>query len=200
MTSSDSSWFKRHRLFVIVLSALVVPAVAYIIAAMIGLIAPWSRMNNTEQELDLFSGRARTTRYFFHCRISQETLDTPISKALASTSGGESKEKWVFVNIFQPGISNSPHFKYHGAFFQTNRLTKWWEMGNFNAEARAKTARQLLRVWRDGGSYQAADHYFEQLSDWLIDNESNHPLTADKIPDDLVDRSLAAYAKECARY
>jgi hypothetical protein len=163
-----------------------------------GLIAPWSRLNNEEQELDLSSGRARFTRYFLYCQISQNVRDTPLSEVLSSASGGHEEEDWVTVNIFQPGVSNSPHCFFHGAFFQIGQMAKYWEIGNFTPEARAKSARQLLKVWRDGGSYLAARPYFDSLMESIVARSSDQPTTVDDISDDLADRILAAYAKERA--
>ena len=161
-----------------------------------GLVAPWSRLNNEEQELDLLSGRARFSRYFLYCQVRRDVHETPLSEALGAGGEPAGGERWVKVNVFQPGVSNSPHFYYHGAFFQIGQLGKYWQTGRFDRGARAKTARQLLRVWRDGGSYHAAEPYFEHLLEWIVSRDGDQPTTSQDIPDDLADRSLAAFAEE----
>ncbi|NLF30040.1 MAG: hypothetical protein GX591_04035 [Planctomycetes bacterium] len=163
-----------------------------------GLIAPWSRLNNEEQELDLSSGRARFTRYVLYCQVSQEVRNTAISKALGSSRGSEGDEGWVMVNIFQPGVSHSPHFLYHGAFSQITGLEIHWDMADFTQDARAETARQLLKVWRDGGSDSAADRYLDNLAGTVV-WDSGQPTTADAIPDDLAQKSLTEYDGKHAR-
>lgn len=195
MASHQKSRLRRRRRLVIGIGVAAVLAAAAVITFMPGLVAPWSRLNNEEEELDLFSGRARFTRYFLYCRIRQDVRGTPLSEALAAGGGPGSGERWVKVNVFQPGVSNSPHFIYHGAFFQIGELARYWETGNFDRKARAKTARQLLRVWRDGGSYHAARPYFEHLVEWIAVRDSDQPATGNDIPNDLADRSLAAYAR-----
>lgn len=190
MAGERTTWLSRHRhLLVVIACALFAGAAAVVIFAP-GLIAPWSRLNNEEQELDLLSGRARFTRYFFYCKISQEVRETPLSEVLDSSHNNNGTERWVKVNVFQPGGSHSPHFIYHGAFAQTRQLANYWEIDNFTPSARAKSARQLLKVWRDGGSYHAADSYFENLVELIIARNSDEPIRADGIPDDLGDTRL----------
>lgn len=192
MTNTETSWFQRHRRLIGIGIIVVLGVAGFIFIA--GL-APWSRLNNEEQELDLYSGRARFTRYFMCCQIKQEIRETPLSEVLG-ISTPTNEEKWVYVNIFQPGISISPHCIYHGAFFQIDKLGKWWSVGNLDQSAQMKTSRQLLQVWREGGSYFAADHYFNILEEWIIDRNSDQPITAADIPDDLATRSLAEYTKQ----
>jgi hypothetical protein len=191
MEEGRITWLRIHRRLALIACAVLAGAAVVVIFAP-GLIAPWSRLNNEEQELDLLSGRARFTRYFFYCQISQEVRETPLSEALDSSDKNDGKEQWVKVNVFQPGVSNSPHFIYHGAFVQTGQLAKYWETGNFTPSARAKSARQLLKVWRDGGSYHAANPYFENLVELIVERNSDEPITVDEIPDDLGGRSLSA--------
>ena len=198
VASGNRSRMRTFRLLLIC-AAVVVALVVAVAAFIPGYVAPWSRLNNDEQELDLFSGRARFSRHFLYCRVGRELRETPLSEALAAGGGPERGEKWVKVNVFQTGASNSPHFYYHGAYFQIGQLAKFWEAGNLDPTARAKTARQLLRVWREGGSYWAADAYFDHLLECILARDPDQTTTADDIPNDLADKSLAAYAQERAQ-
>jgi hypothetical protein len=190
-------WLGRHRKLVACLAVTVVIVVAAVVVFMPGLVAPWSRLNNEEQEIDLYSGRARITRHFLWRRVRQDVRDTPVSEAIAANGGASDAEKWVMVNIFQPDVSNSPHFVYHGALSQANWMLLLWEMHKCDSHARAKTARQLLRVWREGESYHAAYDYFDLLERALgAGRKRDEVVTAEEIPEDLVERTLAKRAEE----
>ena len=194
MMRDNTSWFGGRRRIVVLLAIILLGACIYCVIAL--LVNPWSRLYNEEQELDLNSGRARFTRHVFYCQVRQEITETPLSRAISTSGKQGGNEKWVKVNVFGLGTSNSPHFYYHGAFFQIGELATYWERGNFDQKAREKTAQQLLQVWRDGGSYRAARPYFEHLVEWIISRDSDQPTTADDIPDDWADRSLAEYAEK----
>ena len=182
------------------LAVAVILAAAGVIAFLPGRVAPWSRLNNTEEQLDLFSGRVRVCRHYRYWPVNQEICETPLSEALTARQGPKRGEKWVKVNVCRPGVvSISPHVSYDRAFYQMAELAGCWETGNFDRNARAKTGQQLLRVWRDGGSYHCARPYLEHLRNWVATKDPDQPTTADDIPNDLADRSLAAYAEERAQ-
>jgi len=165
---------------------------ATVIIFMPGLVAPWSRLNNEEEELDLLSGRARFTRHFLWCQVRQDIRETLLSKAVAASRGPQKGEQWVKVNIFQPNMRHSPHFAYHGAFGKAIELAMQWASHNLDAAARAKSARQLLRAMREGGSDDAGSDYLRLLQEALGPEPAKGQTTsADKIPDDLVERALA---------
>jgi hypothetical protein len=172
-------------------------AAAAVTTFMPGLVAPWSRLNNEEQELDLVSGRTRFTRHFLYCRVRRDVRATPLSEALAASGAPESGEEWVRVNIFQPGVRHSPHFIYHGAFGNAKQIQTFWELYSFDRQARAKSARQLLRAMREGGSYFAGSDYLDLLKEALGPYPSEGQATsAERIPDDLTERVLAERAEQ----
>ena len=197
MTIAENSWFGRHRRFVVILAITVILVAAGIICFMPGLVAPWSRLNNEEQEIDLYSGRARVRRYFLYYQVRQDLRETPLSQAIASDGPSGTSEQWVKVNIFQPGVRHSPHFIYHGAFAQANQLAILWVLYKCDPKARAKTSRQLLLVWRESGSYLAGDDYLRHLREALPDEEDGgQVISADKIPDDIAEQTLAERASD----
>ena len=197
METEAKSWAGRYRRLLIRLTVAVLLVAVVVVVFVPSLVAPWSRLHNEEQEIDLYSGRARVTRYFLYRQVGQDVHETPLSEAIAKNGRPDSGEKWVMVNIFQPGVRHSPHFRYHGAFGEANTLAKLWESYDCDAEARAKSGRQLLRAMREGGSYFVGGDYLHLLRETLGPDPVEGPaVAASRIPDDLVDRVLAKRAAE----
>ncbi|MGC9453636.1 MAG: hypothetical protein ACP5HU_02120 [Phycisphaerae bacterium] len=199
MSTDYPSWWEIHRRRIIKWAVVLFLLLVLVLAFMPGLIAPWSRINNEEHEIDLFSGQARVTRYILYLQVSQKVRETPLSEAIGADENPPEKRQWVKVSIFQPFMRRSPHFTYRGAFAQARRMESSWETGEFTPEARAKSARQLLRLWREGGSCRAADPHLQHLRDLAEQAERRRkPVRADDIPDDLVDKILAEMKERVA--
>ena len=147
------------------------------------------------QELDLYSGRARYSRQLPYWVVSREIRDTPMSEALDAAGDADAGEKWVVVNTFCPLLEHngiSPHYIYHGAFYVCDNLTAMWEMHLFTPDARATSARQLLRAMREDGSYFGGHYYVRALDDVIgLDHVEGRSISASDIPHDLVERALA---------
>lgn len=197
MKTENASWAGRHRKLVISLPLAVLVLAAIVILFMPGLVAPWSRLNNEEQEMGLCSGRARFTRYFLYVQVTQNVVETVLSEVLAKDESENCKEQWVKVNISQAGTRNSPHFTYHGAFARANALANLWRFYEFDAGARQRSAHQLLRAMREGGSYYVGGEYLRLLEEVLgPEPKEGQSTSIDKIPEDLVERTLAKHAEE----
>ncbi len=188
MAHGEASDLRRHRWPAIGLRAFFLGVVVYFVAVLLN---PWSRLYNEEQELDLNSGRARFTRHVLYFQVWQDVRETPLSQAVNASEKVPGDEHWVMVNVFGLGTRKSPYFTYHGALAQVQLLANYWDTGDFDAAARSKTARQLLRVLREGG-YPGG--YFKLLDEGLISRPSGQPTTDRDIPDDLDERALTAYA------
>lgn len=189
MANYDQSWLQRHRRLFILLGLLLLGAVIFCIIESYR--NPWSRLYNEKQELDLYSGRARITWHRLYVQTGQEIRETALSQSLGASGERPSDEKWVTVNIFGFGVNISPNFAYHGAFAEINGLTQYWEVYNFDEAARAKIARQLLTVYREGGFYFGANELFAWLEQWSASRPMGQPTTAKDVPDDLVERCLS---------
>ena len=189
MASYDQSWLQRRRRLFSLLGLLLLGAV--ICCVIESYRDPWSRLYNEKQELDLYSGRARITWHRLYLQTGQEIRETPLSESLGSGGEHASDEKWVTVNVFGFGGGISPHFAYHGALADIDTLAKYWEMYNFDEAARAKTARQLLKVFRHGESYFADREFFRWLVEWSTSRPFGQPTTAKDDPDDLLERCLS---------
>lgn len=191
MDDEAGSWLGRHRKLIIFVAIVVVAAIVF----MPGLLG--SRLNNEEQEIDLWSGRARFTRHFLFCQVRREVRPTALSETIALDGRAVTKEQWVRVVVKEMGLGKNCHFRYHGAFAEANGLARLWEFYEFDTEARAKSAKQLLRAMREGGSYFVGSDYMRLLQETLgHDPVEGRTIAASEIPDDLVDRTLAKRAEE----
>ena len=192
MDDAAGSWLARHRKLVIFVVIVVVTAIVF----MPGVFG--SRMNNEEQEMDLWSGRASFTRHFLFCRVRREVRPTPLSEAIALEGPGATREQWEEVIVNEIGlVGTRSHPIYHGAFALANMLARHWEIYGFEAEARAKSAKQLLRAMREQGTDSAGPPYIRLLQETLgRDPVAGRTVAASEIPDDLADRALAECAAE----
>lgn len=198
MSTDYPSWWEIHRRRIIKWGIVLFLLVAFVLAFMPWLIAPWSRINNEEHEIDLYTGQARITWYILYFQVGREVKETPLSEAIGANENPPQQRQWVKVNIFQPFMRRSPHFRHHGAFGMARHLEAFWEMGDFTPEARAKSARQLLRLWREGGT--SADRPYTQYI-WDLAEQAERrrkSVRADDIPDDLVDKILIGLKEKAA--
>lgn len=180
MRETELTLYQRHRTaarIVIGLLAVIVVLVVFLPS----LVAPWSRLNNTEGELDLFSGRMRTTRYFLWIQIAREIDETPVSKALGRDANDQ--ERWVRTHVFQPFRRVSPQYIHGSSPAAINHLARIWDVQKFTPEAREKTARQLLRMLRKPGA-RAVEPWFEALDELSAGHSPDVPVTAEEIPQD----------------
>jgi hypothetical protein len=150
-------------------------------------------MNNTERELDLFSGRVRTTRYFMWMHVGRHVEQTPVSKALGDDANRQ--ERWVRTATFQPFHRVSPQYIHGRDPVAINHLASIWENHGFTPGARQKTARQLLRLLR-GANVSAAKTWLDGLYELSENRCPDQPVTAADIPDVLAEEALSAGAED----
>jgi hypothetical protein len=194
------SWARRHRRLLVRLPIVAVLLAAAVVIFVPELVAPWSRLNNEEQDFDLCTGRQRITRYFLYGKISQDVRDTSLSEAVSRSGQVPNGEKWVHVCVFPPFSRMSPNFIYHGAFAEIRELELYWRLYNFQTAAQEKSAVQLLRAMREGGSDNVGNKYLRRLQEVMEKEPPGRETTAaDTIPDDLADRVLAEHSDEIRR-
>ncbi len=160
---------KRHKVFIRAAIILLIAALAE--SFVLPLFLPWSEWNCRHQEIDLSSGRKRFTHYRFHLKISERVEETEISQALPPHLLRNNEPDWKKVNTFSPGSHHSPHYIYHSAYAQLRNLTDWWEMSEVPSIIKAKTAQDLLAIWKYSGSDDLAKDYLRGLYS-LFENRS----------------------------
>jgi hypothetical protein len=60
---------------------------------------------------------------------------------------------------------------FHGAIHQIRELELCWEFGQFTPAARAKTARNLLRLWQQNLSYMRVKDHLQAVWERALDAE-----------------------------
>ncbi len=151
--------FKKRRFWLVIL----------IFAVLIGfivtypLIFAWSPLCCRCQEVDIKSGRIRYTRYLFYCKISEKIEDTILTEELGEFAE-DVQPDWHRVNTFSPGVRHSPHYVYHGAIGQINKIAMTWQLFPFSDEAKRQVARTILSKWQADGNYFGVDDYIADVS------------------------------------
>ena len=143
------------------------------------------------EELDLSTGRLRTSRDILFVRVYREISETPLSEALAGEPPvGE--EQWVRTGSnWGVVVTAHGHTRYGLAYGQMCSLEMVWERMEYDCEARAKTATQFLRIVREGGRSRASEDYVRYLMFEAAERTPPRPTTAADISDDLVEIALA---------
>lgn len=144
----------------------------------------WSPLNCWNDYIDINSGRVRHTWFLLYCKVGDRTEETWLSQA---SDGPSPSPNWRCVNTFSPFVHYSPHYRYHGAIYQLNRLAALEELVPFDPAARRKVARSLLAQWQSTGSDSGAYQYLgdvERVVCSLHDNGAS-VVTVSDLPDEI---------------
>ena len=148
---------KKIRWCLIVLALLV--ALPFIVP----LFSSWSRINVTESEIDLLSGRVRRTVYLYWLNVGESYYDTPLSKELHNGQLCNSEGTWVPYGSSGIYVKHSPHYAYHGALFQAKQLEMIWVMNETETSQRKKQGSELLGLWRSNNSDEEGGDYIRNI-------------------------------------
>jgi hypothetical protein len=128
-------------------------------------IVPWARIDSVQQEVDINTGRLRTTRHFLGT-VRVRVEDSPLTQALTGEDLRGVQPDWQLVTIFCPSFDRqSPHHRYFGAATQIFALQDLWASASFAPAAKREIARQLLKLWQTSGDYHSARGYMFNLYD-----------------------------------
>ncbi|WP_165073229.1 hypothetical protein [Paludisphaera rhizosphaerae] len=127
---------------------------------------PWSGLNCSMLEVDLDSGRTRTTRYLFWIPVQRTIADTSFTRVL-NVDDRKGPPDWQAVNLTSPGTHHSPHFRFHGAAWQIRLLEVIWDLAETLPSVRRAQALEVRRLWRGRGNYHGADEYLASLEENL---------------------------------
>lgn len=149
---------------------LVTTPILLLIASQLGLF-PWSGINCTTEDVDIYSGRIRHSRYLMFIPIQRSVEDSTLTKALLPEDIANARTEWHQALTFSPGLRHSPYYVFHTAISQIDELNKVWHMAQFTADARRASAKRLLQLWQQSGSVAGAREYLQAISELALPKE-----------------------------
>lgn len=149
-----------------------------------GFLFPWSEFNCWHEDVDLQTGRKRTTWYLCFVPVLTQVEESSFSLALGPAIENVPAPNWQRVNTFSPGVNYSPHYRFHAAFGQMANAEMMWNYGRFSPEARRKSAQRVLDLWQKGPSPRAAEQYLQAIVEISAEAaDANRVTVASDLPD-----------------
>ena len=152
--------------------AIVVLGAAVLIVPMF---IPWTPINCAYQDVDIRTGKTRSSWYLAFCKVYERVDESALSRALPREMVEGVKPQWERVNTMSPGLGHSPHHRFHGAISQIRSLELLWQVAELDESTKQKIASHVLAIWQFDGSYLRAGHYIYGLRD-LNDENKRAPL------------------------
>lgn len=147
----------RHPRIAVALAALSV--VLILAPIVVGFLVPWNGINCWTDSIDIRSGRYRYERYVWYVKISERIEETGVSDAYRSLVGEPGPPDWRRVNIFSPGVRNSPHYLFHGALHACREIERAFGTAAFSDPAKRKAVLAWLSLLQeDGSDFRARDY------------------------------------------
>lgn len=141
----------------------------------------WSPLNCSHEDIDIGTGLIRHQHFLLGICFSESTQESPISREAEFTTASPD---WRRVNTYSPLVHHSPHYVFHSAINQMQKLSYIWEMAAFTPSARKRTSQTVLHLWQAGENCNAADDYIHALSNLAANRSSDSPpLSAEELPD-----------------
>ena len=116
------------------------------------------------EDINIKTGQCRITHVIFFVKMFQQIKDTFLSLTLRGkrVDVADIKE-WHRVNISCPGIKIATHYRFRGAFWQTEELESILEMHNASETNRKNAVIRLLSIWQQSGNYDKGYEYLTEL-------------------------------------
>lgn len=128
------------------------------------LFIPWSEINCRHEDINIKNGQARYSRCVWFMQVSSRVEDTPLSLALGGSSlGPDDLEPWHHANTFSPGVSHSPHHRFHAALWQARMAGDLFEMLDASPERRREISANILKLWQQSGNDFEVNDYLDTL-------------------------------------
>jgi len=124
-------------------------------------IHPWTKIQCRKDYIDINTGISRTQKYYWFLKFSDKTEPTFLSQLLEINSTENSQ--WHIVNTLSFGHRNSPHYRFHGVFYQIKNLEIIISLHNINQTDSKEIARQIIELWKESNSDRKADEYLNQI-------------------------------------
>jgi hypothetical protein len=121
-----------------------------------GVVLIWSRLNCWRTDIDINTGRVRTSEYWAELLVCEsERRDGEFVRVISAGKEPEPPE-WHTSYVSSLLVPRPPYYAYQDAHQQPTSLESLWKCGNFTRAAKEQTAKNVLLLWhRDKGSYSA---------------------------------------------
>ena len=113
------------------------------------------------EDLDIRTGRIKTTRYLMFLPVRAKTHDTVISKALPADRVKGVEPEWRKVNTFYWLMPYSPYWEYHGATGCIRNYEAATRAVRFSPEALQHVALRATELWQEG---RGGNHYLYDVA------------------------------------
>lgn len=163
---------KPPKQFKWIIGSLIVLGLAYLYPIFFA----WSGFYCWTEEIGLDTGRKRSCTNIHWITAFSKESPTWLSDTL-DTSDSLRETRWKPVNTTSPGVSFSPHYRYHGALSQISELEMICKRLSLSPNATRLIAGILIERWRNDGDYRGAStHLISPLSEQIEKYEYGNPM------------------------
>lgn len=136
-------------------------AILLLVLFVVPMFVPWTPLNCRHQDVDIATGRLRSTRYLLYCKVSERIEGSPISNVLPKDMVDSATPDWHRVNTFSPGVHHSPHYIFHSAIHQIHMLDLLWSSLEPPPDVKRQMALHVLALWQHSRTDSIADNYID---------------------------------------
>jgi hypothetical protein len=126
---------------------------------------PWSQLNCTRHEIDIYTGRTRVIRYLYFVPLVCQVRESTISRAAGYDAYDDTTATWRPYRTLSPGQTSSPTQSFDSVTTQMDDVDNAWAIGQFSDDARRVSARRILSLWQSSGQAVGADQYIARLQE-----------------------------------
>lgn len=155
--------------------------VLLLLALIVGpFVLPWARLNCHIVEMDIASGRERTTNYLLLIpfRSEEETAGSKLYRELVGEPG---EPLWRTVIYTTPAIRGHP--SHHGSAWALEGLVKAIEQPGVTREARKEALVTFFRVLKEADNEYPAKEYLRSVEEVTYEwKPGDPPIGPEKLP------------------
>jgi hypothetical protein len=132
----------------------------------------WLGIYYTNYDIDINTGRIRTTKNLLFCQISENVEDSILTETIGSFDENVLPD-WKNVSTVYPGLKYYPYPPFHGAFTQIKYVEKLWQMFPFSDEAKKLMTLCVLKEWQTNKNDSFANEYLHKVSEIAFEKDKS---------------------------